>query len=478
MKPPKNEKKLIMDLSGVPKKSTDFWGYRTDSPSQEGVCIITLGCPKNIADSGVLGERLLEAGIPIVESPEKASFIIINTCGFIEDAKRESIEEILRLSALKKNGSEVIPIGCLVKRYKKELQREVPEIRAFFGLNEEEKIIQYIKNKTAAEAGSPKNQQIFWGAKAGSSKNRQIPPGSAVLPFSSYAYIKISDGCRRRCTFCAIPGIKGKYKSTEPEVILREAEKFLSAGVKELILVGQEISSYGIDRPGFPSLNKLLRELSSIRGDFWIRLLYLHPQSISDELLEEIASNKKICKYLDIPLQHSEDKILRLMKRAGSKETYKGLINRIRSLIPDVTLRTTFIVGFPGETEKDFKGLLDFVKEMEFERLGAFRYSREEGTPAYYLKGQVSQKIKDKRYDELMRLQAEISLKKNLSLVGKRMSCLIDEVNEGVGYGRLESQAPEIDGLVIIKGNDLRPGTFREVLIKKAYDYDLEAEAI
>ncbi len=443
MKPQKNEKNLII---GLP-----------DSISQEGVCIVTLGCPKNIADSGHLRERLLEAGIPIAESPERASFIIINTCGFIEDAKRESIEEILRLSSVRKNGTEIIPIGCLVKRYKKELHKALPEIKAFFGLGEEEKIIQYIKNRATE-------------------KFRHSVP--VLLPPSSYAYIKISDGCRRRCAFCSIPGIKGKYKSIEPEIILRKAEKFLSAGVKELILVGQEVSSYGIDRPGFPSLNKLLREISSIQGDFWIRLLYLHPQSISDELLEEIASNKKICKYLDIPLQHSEDKILRLMKRPGSKETYKGLINKIRSFIPGVTLRTTFIVGFPGEREKDFKGLLDFVKEIEFERLGAFRYSREDGTPAYYLKGQVHKKIKDRRYDEIMRLQTEISLKKNLSLLGKKLRCLIDEVNEGIGYGRLESQAPEIDGFVIIKGNDLRPGTFREVLIKKAYDYDLEAEAI
>ncbi len=445
MKPQKNE--IIESLSDTQQ----FKGQ------VKGVHIVTLGCPKNTADSRDLMERLIEAGIPVTESPERAGFIIINTCGFIEDAKRESIEEILRLAALKKNGTEIIPIGCLVQRYKKELGRELPEIKTFFGLGEEEKIIQYINNRTT---------------------ERFLQPGPVLQAPSSYAYIKISDGCRRRCTFCAIPMIKGRYKSIEPEKILKEAEKLLSAGVKELILVGQEISSYGIDRPACPPLNKLLREISSIPGDFRIRLLYLHPQSISDELLEEIALNKKICKYLDMPLQHSEDRILKLMKRPGSKNSYKRLIQHIRSIIPDVTLRTTFIVGFPGETEKDFKGLLYFVKEMEFERLGAFRYSREEGTPACYFKGHVSQRTKDRRYDELMRLQTEISLKKNLSLIGRRMICLIDEVNEGVGYGRLEGQAPEIDGLVIIKGNDLRPGTFREVLIKKAYDYDLEADVI
>ncbi|MCX7794326.1 MAG: 30S ribosomal protein S12 methylthiotransferase RimO [Thermodesulfovibrionales bacterium] len=422
-----------------------------------GVSVITLGCPKNIADSRALKERLLKAGIEIVDSPAEASFIVINTCGFIEDAKKESIEEILKLSRLKKNGTELIAMGCLIKRYKKELERELPEVNAFFGLGEEERIVEYIKKKTV---------KSFCHARA-----------SIPQPFSPYAYIKISDGCRRRCTFCAIPGIKGRYKSVEPESILRESEKFISRGAKELILVGQEISSYGFDRPEFPSLKELIREISSLSGDFWIRLLYLHPASITDELLMEIASNKKVCKYLDIPLQHSEDKILRLMKRPGSKEAYKGLIKKIREIIPDVTIRTTFIVGFPGETEKDFRELLDFVKEIEFERLGAFKYSREEGTVAFHLKGQISEKIKQKRYDQLMKLQANISLKKNLLLVGKKFRCLVEDVQGSTGFGRLENQAPEIDGMVIIKGKNLKPGTFIDVTVKKAYDYDLEAEA-
>lgn len=451
----------------IPQKSTNFMEYKRGEPykvdshsrpqgnNREGVSIVTLGCPKNIADSEALRERLVEAGIRVLESPEKASLIIVNTCGFIEDAKRESIEEILRLLRLKKNGTEIIPVGCLVKRYKKELEKELPEIETFFGINEEEKIVHYIKKRLKA-----------FGSETG-----------PVCHPQSYAYIKISDGCRRRCSFCAIPGIKGRYKSIEPERILREAERFVSSGAKELILVGQEISSYGVDRKDFPSLKELLKAISSIPGDFWIRLLYLHPASITDEILHEIATNKKICKYLDIPLQHSEERILRLMKRPGSKETYRKLIERIRRLIPDVTLRTTFIVGFPGETEKDFRGMLEFVREMEFDRLGAFKYSREEGTPAFNLKGQVSEKVKARRYDELMRLQAGISLKKNLSLIGRKMRCLIEEVQGSRGFGRLESQAPEIDGIVIIKGRDLKPGTFRDVIIKKAYDYDLEAEA-
>lgn len=441
----------------------------SNSVPRDAVTIVTLGCPKNIADSGALRDKLLEAGISIVESPERARFIIVNTCGFIEDAKRESIEEILRLSKVKKNGTEILAMGCLVKRYRKELERELPEVNAFFSLGEEEKIIDYIKDRVCKVHG-------IFNSKLIKSQLLTLSPRELKPPTFPYAYIKISDGCRRRCTFCAIPGIKGKYKSIEPQRILEEAERFLRAGVRELILVGQEISSYGIDRPDFPSLVELLRNLSSLSGDFWIRLLYLHPASIDNRLLHEIASNKKVCKYLDIPLQHSEEKILRLMKRPGSKEAYRKLIEKIRSLIPDVTIRTTFIVGFPKETEKDFRGLLDFVKEMEFDRLGAFKYSPEEGTPACNLRGQVSGKIKDRRYDELMRLQAEISLKKNLSLVGKRLRCLVEEVKDGTGFGRLESQAPEIDGIVFIKGRDLKPGTFRDVIIKKAYDYDLEAE--
>lgn len=432
---------------------------------KEGVSIVTLGCPKNIADSGHLRERLIEEGISVLDSPDRAAFIVVNTCGFIEDAKRESIEEILRLATVKKNGTEIIAMGCLVKRYREELVKELPEVSAFFGLNEEEKVVHHIKNRLRAR---------------GLHINKTPQPSTLStrpeVQSSFHAYIKISDGCRRKCSFCAIPAIKGPYRSIEPQRILKEAEKLISLGVKELILVGQEISSYGIDKPGFPSLKELLREISSISGDFWIRLLYLHPSSIKEDLLEEIASNNKVCKYLDIPLQHSENKILRLMKRPGSKEIYKKIIKNIRETIEGVTLRTTFIVGFPQETEKDFRGLLDFIREMEFERLGAFKYSREEGTPAFHLKGQVPNSIKDKRYNELMKLQAGISLKKNLSLIGKRMKALIEEVKGNRGFGRLQSQAPEIDGMVIIKGDNLKPGTFRDVIIKRAYDYDLEAE--
>jgi len=465
---------------------------------REGVYIETLGCPKNVADSEGFKKRLVLAGVPVKDSPEEAEFIIVNTCGFIEDAKRESIEEILRLASFKQkirtrrfthatntstvtftnnNVEKAVPklvvMGCLVKRYFRELKKELPEVDAFFGVNEEDNIIAYLKSNSSTISGDSNRCDSF-GLETVSFVTNKVKAGLKsskgfqLLPSPPYAYLKISDGCNRKCSFCVIPKIKGPYWSIEPDKIIREAQELISKGYKELILVGQEISSYGRDRRDFPSLRDLIKEITGIPGDFWVRLLYLHPASITEELLEEVASNNKVCKYLDIPLQHSEDRILRLMRRPGSKEQYRRLIKRIRSIIPDVTIRTTFIVGFPGETDGDFNGLIDFIKEIEFDRLGVFKYSREEGTPAFNFKGQLPDKIKKKRYDEIMKLQAEISLRKNLSLVGKKMRCLIDYK----GLGRLQSQAPEIDGMVLLNSTSI--SDFVDVIITRAYEYDLE----
>jgi len=458
---------------------------------KEGVYIETLGCPKNVADSEAFKKRLLESGISLVRKPEDAEFIVVNTCGFIEDAKRESIEEILRLSTFKncypaekynrqrlsplsraeadnlnpdnKYLTKLVVMGCLVKRYEQELRKELPEVDAFFGLNQEE-VIDYIKaNKQQSTA----------------TMLRETFTSATELNNPPYAYIKISDGCNRRCSFCIIPKIKGPYFSIEPERIIQQAEELISKGYKELILVGQEITLYGRDRRGFPSLRDLIRKITAISGDFWVRLLYLHPASLTEDLLEEIASNEKVCKYLDIPLQHSEDRILRLMRRPGTKEQYRRLIKRIRTLIPDVIIRTTFIVGFPGETEQDFKGLLDFIKEIEFDRLGVFKYSREEGTAAFNLKNQLSRRTKEKRFAQIMKLQAEISFRKNLSMINKRVRALIDEIVGPVAYGRLQGHAPEIDGMVIIKDSgNLKVGEFCDLIITGAHDYDLEAEVL
>ncbi len=457
---------------------------------KEGVYIETLGCPKNVADSEAFKKRLLESGISLVSRPEEAEYIIVNTCGFIEDAKRESIEEILRLSSFKKiylhryNSQRLSPpstaktdtlgtnnrdfprlvvMGCLVKRYERELRKELPEVDAFFGLNQEE-VIAYIKA----------NKQ-----KSTATRLRKTVTSATELNNPPYAYIKISDGCNRRCSFCVIPKIKGSYYSVEPEKIIQQAEEFISRGYKELILVGQEITSYGRDRKGLPSLRDLIRKITAISGDFWVRLLYLHPGSLTEDLLEEIASNEKVCKYLDIPLQHSEDRILRLMRRPGTKEQYRRLIQRIRTLIPDINIRTTFIVGFPGETDQDFKGLLDFIKEIEFDRLGVFKYSREEGTAAFNLKNQLPRRIKEKRFAQVMRLQAEISFKKNLSMINKRVRALIDEIDGTVAYGRLQGHAPEIDGMVIIKNSgNLKVGEFHNIIITGAYEHDLEGKVL
>jgi len=450
---------------------------------KEGVYIETLGCPKNVADSEAFKKRLLESGIPLAYSPQEAEFIIVNTCGFIEDAKRESIEEILRLSSFKNyylhreyNSQRLSPpstaktdiprlvvMGCLVKRYEKELRKELPEVDAFFGLNQEE-VIAYLKANKQQSTATTLQETVT---------------SVTELNNSPYAYIKISDGCNRRCSFCVIPKIKGPYFSVEPEEIIQQAEELISRGYKELILVGQDITSYGRDRRGFPSLRDLIREITAISGDFWVRLLYLHPDSLTEELLEEIALNEKVCRYLDIPLQHSEDRILRLMRRPGTKEQYRRLIKKIRTLIPDITIRTTFIVGFPGETEQDFKGLMDFIQEIEFDRLGVFKYSREEGTAAFNLKDQLSRRIKEKRFAQIMRLQAEISFKKNLSMVGKRVKALIDELDKTIAYGRLQSHAPEIDGMVIIKNaGNLKVGEFHNIIITGAYEHDLEAEVL
>lgn len=290
----------------------------------------------------------------------------------------------------------------------------------------------------------------------------------------SYRYIKIADGCSRRCSFCIIPSIRGKFRSIEPEKIIREAEDFVLSGIKELILVAQDITQYGKDLKGY-RLPDLLKDLCSISGDFWIRLLYLYPSDIDETLIQTVAENDKIVKYLDIPMQHSEERILRLMGRRGTKKEYLRKIRQIREAIPGVTLRSTFIVGFPTEKEEEFQNLVDFIEEVQFDRLGVFKYSREEGTPAFNLKGQIPENVKQRRYDEIMTRQALISLEKNRALVGKKYDALIDYVDADMTVARLYCHAPEIDGVVILENTgDLKAGKKTKVLITEAYEYDLK----
>lgn len=438
------------------------------------ISIVSLGCPKNLVDSDNLLGRLRDDGFSHVIEPADADIILLNTCGFIEDAKKESIDEILKLKEITADGKKLIVFGCLAERYRDELIKEIPDIDAIWGVGEEDRIVEYCKKFDARG----KSQEAIG--------NSEIPLTHSLSPMASlsYAYLKIAEGCNRGCTFCVIPSIRGPYGSIESDKVLRKAEEHINAGAKELVLVAQDIGSYGRDMEGY-ALSSLLKDMSSISGDFRIRLLYLYPTAVNDELLRVISDNTKVCRYLDIPLQHSEDKILKAMGRRGTKESYRRMIMHIREAIPGITLRTTFIVGFPGETEDDFKGLKDFIREMRFERLGVFTYSREEGTPAAKMKGNVPKKTKKIRRDGIMEMQSHISLEKNMALVGKRFRALVDEMDGDVAIARTYSQAPEIDGVVFIEmgqgsrvKDQVKIGEFVNVEIVEAYDYDLKGKVV
>jgi ribosomal protein S12 methylthiotransferase len=452
------------------------------------VSMVSLGCPKNRVDSDALLSNLKNEGFIITDDADGAELLLLNTCGFIEDAKRESIEEILNLARVKKKGGKLLVFGCLAKRYGETLLREIPEIDGLWGVGEEDEIVEYCK--TIQAGGNRQEMERKAAAKgkdqrAAGMKTKPIAHGLSPVASSSYAYLKIAEGCSRHCTYCVIPSIRGPYRSMEPENILRAAEAHVKSGVRELILVAQDLGNYGREFRGY-TLPSLVRDISAISGDFLVRLLYLNPSSINDELLMVITDEDKVCKYLDIPLQHSEDGILKAMGRGGTRKSITRTIRKAREAVPHVTLRTTFIVGFPGETDSDFAGLKNFIGEMRFERLGVFTYSREEGTPAAGMRGHVGFRLKEKRRDEIMRLQAGISLDVNSTLVGKRVSILLDEVDGSTAIGRLPSQAPEIDGVVIIDtlqltpgvSRSLRAGEFAEVEIIEAYDYDLKAVLI
>jgi len=358
--------------------------------------ILTLGCPKNRVDSETLLSLLTGRGFCHVNDAGEADTVLINTCGFIQAAKDESIEEILDIVSGKSNGQKVVVFGCLAQRYMEELKRELPEVDAFFGVNSHEEVLAFLETETSGTRN----------------------PEPATRNPGSYAYLKIADGCNRGCSFCAIPGIRGRFNSLSPDSIVQRAEELINSGTRELILVAQDITSYGREFTGY-GLCELIEEITSLPGDFWLRLLYMYPTAIDEKLIATISGNEKVCKYLDIPLQHTEDRVLGLMKRNGSRSTYTALINNIRKKIPDVTLRTSFILGFPTESDEEFTALLDFIREMEFERLGAFTYSREDGTSSYNLGDTIPEKEKERRYHELMMLQAGISLEKNRAMLDR-----------------------------------------------------------
>jgi ribosomal protein S12 methylthiotransferase len=420
------------------------------------VHLLTLGCAKNTADSGRLLERLTAQGARHAPAADEADLLIVNTCGFIEEAKRESIDEILRLAASKSAGQRLVVMGCLAQRYARELARELPEVDAFFGVGEEEALASY-----AGANGSPSSEE---------------PASNPLFPRTAVP-LKVAEGCDRRCTFCVIPSIRGPFRSREPDALLGEAEKHIENGARELMLVAQDLTSYGRDIPGYGGIARLIREMASLAGDFWLRPLYLHPAGVTDDLLDALGE-EKVCPYVDIPLQHSERAILLAMGRGGDAVAHRALLGRIREALPGAVLRTTLIVGFPGERERDFEGLLRFVREARFDRLGAFAYSREEGTPAAGLKGRVAKRAKEARLDALMDAQASISLEHNRALVGARERVLIEEVGrDGTAMGRTRGQAPEVDGVTFVTGAGLREGEFVDVTVTGASHYDLEVKA-
>jgi ribosomal protein S12 methylthiotransferase len=420
----------------------------------DSIQVITLGCSKNTVDSEHLLAFFYKAGFPIIKNDDQhADIIIINTCGFINDAKQESIDVILEYAALKQQNKikKLLVMGCLAERYKSQLTEEMPEVDKFFGVNEMPEILDYLKAKT------------------------QIQPESRFLTTPNhYAFLKIAEGCDRTCAFCAIPAIRGAYQSRTIESLFIEASELEAKGVKELILIAQDLSYYGLDIAKKQLLPDLVQKLSEIDGIQWIRLHYLYPANFPFELIDLMKTNPKLCHYLDIPFQHYSDKMLKLMKRNHSKKDIQQIIEKIRNVIPDITLRTSILVGYPGETETDFEELKQFVKETKLDRLGVFTYSHEEETYAWHnFEDNVPDEIKQARMDELMQIQQQISLNKNQTLIGKTIKCIVDRKEESSFVGRTYMDSPEIDNEVLIFSENLEIGAFYNVIITEASDYDL-----
>lgn len=439
--------------------------------------IKSLGCPKNFVDTEVIFGKLREKGYQISEKIDNSDIVIINTCSFIRDAVEESIEEILNLVKLKKEGKikHIIVTGCLPQRYKDDnLNQELPEVDAFLGVGDLLKIDIVVKNILQGE-------QIFKVSPKPNFLYDYNTPRTILTP-QHYAYIKISEGCQNNCSYCLIPQIRGNYRSRKMVDIIEEVKMISEMqNLSEIILIGQDTTLYGIDLYGEYKLAELLKKLSllELNNLKWIRFLYTHPAHYNDELIEVIANYPKICPYLDLPLQHISDKILKRMNRPVKKNDIIWLINKLRDKISNLTLRTTFMVGFPGESDQDFEELLNFVKNFRFERLGAFIFSREEGTPAYDFPQQIHMRIKKERLKKLMLTQQSISKEINSSYRGKEIKVLIDEIKSGkpkIAIGRTKGDAPEIDGKVIIRTDKAQVGKFIKVKVTEASEYDLVGE--
>ncbi|MEW9121874.1 MAG: 30S ribosomal protein S12 methylthiotransferase RimO [Thermotaleaceae bacterium] len=436
------------------------------------VYVETLGCAKNLVDSEIMMGLLTEHNYHLTKDKYNAHIIVINTCGFIEAAKQESIDTIIQLGTMKTEGNckVLVVAGCLGERYSEELMKELPEIDAVIGTGNFPEIIQILDN-------SLKGEKIIKSGDINVKISEDLPRLISTPKYS--AYLKIADGCDNGCTYCIIPKLRGAYRSRPLEHIIKEAESLAKEGVKEIIIIAQDTTRYGIDLYGEFKIHELLKSLCKIEELQWIRILYCYPDEISDELIDVIATEKKICKYLDLPIQHCNNEILKKMNRRTNKAHILKVIEKLRAKCPDIALRTSLIVGFPGETDKAFYELKEFVEVTNFDRLGVFTYSQEEDTPAARFKNQVDEATKESRKDQIMLLQQKISREKNMEKIGNIYDILVEEKVEGesVYIGRTQYDAPEIDGVVYIHTeNPLLPGDLIRVIIKDALEYDLIGE--
>ena len=457
----------------------------------KNVLFVSLGCDKNLVDSEKMLGLLNEAGYRVAQEESEADAIVVNTCCFIHDAKEESVETILEMAEWKKKGrlKALIVTGCMAQRYQDEIQQEIPEVDAVIGTTGYTEIVP-ILDEILAEAEASQKEAAVEEPKEKSFVN--CCPSIDLLPASladkrvvttgGYtAYLKIAEGCNKRCTYCIIPYIRGHYRSFPMEDLLEEARKLAEGGVKELILIAQETTVYGMDCYGRKALPEFLTKLCEIEGIEWIRILYCYPEEITDELIAVMKKEKKICHYLDIPIQHSEDTILKRMGRRTNRAELVSIVEKLRKEIPDIVLRTTLITGFPGETEEEFKNMVDFVDSMEFDRLGVFPYSAEEGTKAAEMDGQITEEVKESRRDEIMALQQEISADKAASRIDDEMSVLIEGYlyEDDIYIGRTYMDAPKVDGNVFVRAEEeLISGDIVPVRITGANEYDLMGDVI
>lgn len=433
------------------------------------ILFISLGCDKNLVDSEEMLGMLKQASYEFVDDETEADIIVINTCCFVNDAKEESIETILQMSEYRRNGKckALIVTGCLAQRYKDEIIKEIPEVDAVLGTSSYDKIVEAVQNTLK---GSKYEEYTSLDKLIVAEKDRVVTTGGY------FAYLKIAEGCDKCCTYCIIPKIRGSYRSVEMDELISSAENLVNNGAKELILVAQETTLYGVDIYGKKMLPQLLKRLCEIPGLVWIRLLYCYPEEITDELIEVIKTEKKICKYIDMPIQHASDRILKLMGRRTNRQELTEIILKLRREIPDIVIRTTLISGFPNEEEEDHEQLMEFVDEMEFDRLGVFTYSPEEDTPAEKMPGQIEEAIKERRRDEIMELQQEIAFEKGENMTGKKVLVMIEGkiVDENAYVGRTYMDAPGVDGnIFVVTNEELLTGDFVNVEVTGSKDYDL-----